>query len=335
MFGLIKSRIYVAILLMIAILIYGTVGYKIIMEFSWIDSIYMTVITISTVGFREVGRLSDLAKLFTVTLIVSSVVILGYAVKVISEYFISQNSVERLKKKQLKHKINQLKQHVIVCGYGRNGKQAVQKLKAYGKSFVIIERDEEVIERNQNEGLLFVKGNANEDEILEEAGILEAGTLISALPKDADNLFVVLSARQLNKDLQIISRASEDTSYKKIKLAGADNVIMPDRIGGDHMASLVVVPDLVEFLDNIQLSDSENVNVQEIPFENVCKDEVERTIREIDVRRNTGCTIIGYKTPDGRYKVNPEADLLIEKGSKLIVIGTPHQIKNLNEYYSD
>src|SRR5690554_5996900 len=147
-----------------------------------------------------------------------------------------------------------MQNHVIVCGYGRNGKQASQKLLAYNQPFVIIEKNEEVVERSSNNETLFVLGDATEDEILLKAGIKKASTLICATPNDADNLFVVLSARQLNKKLKIISRASEETSYKKMKLAGADDVIMPEKIGGDHMASLVVVPDLVEFLDNLTVS---------------------------------------------------------------------------------
>ncbi|NND88459.1 MAG: TrkA family potassium uptake protein, partial [Flavobacteriaceae bacterium] len=159
-------------------------------------------------------------------------------------------------------------------------------------------------------------------------------TLICALPSDADNLFVVLSARQINADLKIISRAAEETSYKKLKLAGADNVIMPDKIGGDHMANLVVVPDLVEFLDNLSVSGQEDsINVEQIPFEKVCPDNQSRSINQLDVRKVTGCSIIGYKAPNGEYIVNPEPSLKLEKNSKLILIGRPNQIEMLKEHY--
>ena len=133
---------------------------------------------------------------------------------------------------------------------------------------MVVELDDDIVERFYDEDHLFVQGNANEDETLIKAGIERASTLICALPSDADNLFVVLSARQINKNLKIISRAAEETSYQKLKLAGADNVIMPDKIGGDHMASLVVVPDLVEFLDNLSVSgEQDSMNVEQIPFE--------------------------------------------------------------------
>ena len=204
----------------------------------------------------------------------------------------------------------------------------------YHKPFVIIELDEEVVHKVQSEDINFVTGNANEDEVLIAAGVERAATLISALPNDSDNLFVVLSARQMNSKMKIISRASEETTYQKLKFAGANNVIMPDKIGGDHMASLVVVPDLVEFLDNLQVTTGGRVNVQEITYEAVCPDHETRTIRDIDLRAKTGCSIIGYKSPKGDYIINPEASLLLERDSKLIVIGRPEQIENLHKEFA-
>lgn len=149
------------------------------------------------------------------------------------------------------------------------------------------------------------------------------------MPQDADNLFTVLSARQLNKKLLIISRASEEQSVKKLKLAGADNVVFPDKIGGDHMASLVVIPGLVEFLGNLSVRGKDNINIQEIPFKNVCPDKVSKTIKEINLKYRTGCSIIGYKNPKGDYIVNPEANTSLVEGSKIIVIGRPEQIRKL------
>jgi voltage-gated potassium channel len=273
-------------------------------------------------------------KIFTSVFIVSSIFIVGYALSVITEYLLSRSNINNLKHRRVQKIIDSLHDHVIICGFGRNGKQAMHKLINYNKSFVIIEKDEGVVERFENEKTPFVHGNANEDEVLQLAGIDRASTLITALPSDADNLFVVLSARQMNKNLKIISRASEDTSYKKLKLAGADNVIMPDRIGGEHMASLVVVPDLVEFLDNLSVSgEQDSMNVEQIPFEKVCKDGKEMAINELDLRNKTGCSIIGYKSPDGIYIVNPEPSLVIKKASKLILIGRPNQIEKLKELY--
>nr|WP_321222291.1 potassium channel protein [uncultured Psychroserpens sp.] len=328
-----RVKIYTAIFLLISILLIGILGFKLMSNYSWVDSIYMTVITITTVGFGEVQPLDDTAKIFTTFLILTSVIVLGYAITVITEYILSKNNFEELKQRKMQKKIDGFIDHIIICGYGRNGKQAAQKLLAYEKTFVVIEKDKDIIEKFQNEMIPFVFGNANEDEILQQAGIENASTLISALPNDADNLFVVLSARQINNKLNIISRASQETSYQKLKLAGANNVILPDRIGGDHMASLVVVPGLIEFIDNLSIVGKANINIEEIPIEKLYDATQFKTIKDLDLRKKTGCNVIGYKDANGEYLVNPEADLELVPKSKIIVLGRPEQIQKLNSLY--
>ncbi|WP_460218092.1 potassium channel family protein [Psychroserpens sp. MEBiC05023] len=330
---LFRVKIYTAIFLLVLILIIGVFGFKIMSDYSWIDSLYMTVITITTVGFGEVQPLDDNAKIFTIFLILASVVILGYAITVITEYILSKNDFEELKQKKMQKKIDSFKNHIIICGYGRNGKQAAKKLLAYKKPFVVIEKNKDVLDKFQSEMMPFVLGNANEDEVLLQAGVERAETLISALPNDADNLFVVLSARQINKEMNIISRASQETSYQKLKLAGANNVILPDRIGGDHMASLVVVPDLIEFIDNLSIVGKANVNIEEVAVEKLFSSSKIETLRHLDLRKKTGCTVIGYKDDEGEYIVNPEADMQLLPNSKIIVLGRPEQIQKLNSLY--
>ena len=333
-FEIFKARIYVAIMLLVFILVIGVLGFKFISDYTWIDAIYMTVITVTTVGFGEVQPLDGFSKMFTVFLILTSVIIVGYAISIITEYILSKNNIEELKLKRMQKKIDGLKNHIIICGYGRNGKQAVQKLLDYDKSFVIIEKNRETVEQHQSEELPFVSGNANEDEILIQAGIDRADTLISALPNDADNLFVVLSARQINKGLHIISRASQETSYDKLKLAGANNVILPDNIGGDHMASLVVVPDLVEFIDNLSIVGKDTINLEEVAVEALYDVTTPKSIKDLDFRHETGCTVIGYKSPEGDYTINPDANKLLVPNSKIIVLGRPEQINKLNNLYN-
>lgn len=332
--AILQSKIAVALLMLVLVFMAGVMGFKFLYNYEWVDAMYMTVITITTVGFGELHPLSPSEKVFTSLFILSSIFIVGFALKIISEYILAQNRIGNLSQKRVDKKIANLERHIIICGYGRNGKQAVQKLMAYGKDFVVIEKNEEVIEDLSDDRILFVHGNANEDRVLIKAGIEKADTLISALPEDTDNLFVVLSARQMNVGLKIISRATEETTQKKLKLAGANNVIMPDKIGGEHMASLVVTPDLVEFLDNLSVSgEDDSINVEQISFDKICPDGKEHAINDLNVRQNTGCSIIGYKSPEGEYIVNPEPSLVLKRDSKLILIGRPPQIEKLKQYY--
>jgi voltage-gated potassium channel len=331
---LFRSKIYTAIILLVILLLIGVIGYRFISNYEWIDAVYMTVITITTVGFAEVNPLDTESKIFTIFLILASVVIVGYAISIITEYILSKNNFEDIKQRKMQKRIDAMSKHIIICGFGRNGKQAAKKLLAYKKPFVVIEKDKEMIEKFKEEEIPFICGNANEDEVLFEAGIEKASTLISALPSDADNLFVVLSARQINKEMVIISRASQETSYNKLKLAGANNVILPDKIGGDHMASLVVIPDLIEFIDNLGILGKRNINIEEVKVEQLYNASQERTIKDLDLRKKTGCTVIGFKDDKGEYIVNPEADTKLIPGSKIIVLGRPEQIQKLNSEYN-
>ncbi|NNC49198.1 MAG: potassium channel protein [Flaviramulus sp.] len=329
-----KTKIFTAIFLLVAILFIGVFGYVLISGYSYIDALYMTVITMTTVGFGEVIPLDDQSKIFTIFLILGSVVIVGYALSIITEYILSRDHIEQLKHKRMQRKIDNLQNHVVVCGYGRNGQQTVRKLAAYNKLFVVIEKKKELEERLQIDNVPYIIGNANDDEVLMQAGIKRASSFITALPNDADNLFVVLSTRQINKNINIISRASQESSYSKLKLAGANNVILPDKIGGDHMASLVVVPGLMEFIDNLSIVGKSNINIEEIAVEKLYDTKSVKTIKDLDLRRKTGCSIIGFKDENGKYLVNPEADLELVPNSRIIVLGRPDQINGLNSLYN-
>ena len=332
MLRLFRSRIYLALFLTAMVLIMGITGYRFIAGFTWVEALYMTIITVSTVGYKEVRPLSTEEQLFTVVLITASIFIVAYTISVVTEYILSRNNLQLLKKKKVKQQIEKLENHVIVCGFGRNGAQAAVRLKAYKRPFVVIEKDREIIEKYE-EDILFVEGDANEDEVLREAGVHRAKFLIVTLPDDAANLFVVLSARQLNSDLFIVSRASQITSQKKLELAGANKVIMPDKIGGDHMASLVVLPDLITFMDKLSMEGGDTTNLEEVQIEDFTDQLNCNTLRDLDLRKKTGCTIIGYVKPDGTYIINPEADMPLEPKSKVIVLGRPDQIRKLNEMF--
>tara|TARA_R110001592_G_scaffold63118_5_gene193274 strand:+ start:1259 stop:2257 length:999 start_codon:yes stop_codon:yes gene_type:complete len=327
------SKIYKIIALVVSIMTVGTIGYMWLSNYSFVDALYMTVITVTTVGFGEVKPFTPEEKIFTIFLILTSITVFGYAVSAFSEFLVSGKLFDHFKHKRVEKQINKLVGHTIVCGYGRNGKQAISKLKNYGKQYVVIEKSKVLIEKLDLEGVLNVEGDSTTDEFLLKAGILKASNLITALPSDADNLFVVLSARQLNKGCKIISRASKETSYSKLKIAGADNVIMPDKLGGDHMASLVVTPDVIEFVDRLTIEGETTANLEEIDVDELPKIYLGKTILDLDLRRKTGCTVIGLRNPDKDYIINPEADSILIKGSHLIVLGRPEQIIKLRELF--
>jgi voltage-gated potassium channel len=330
---ILKSKINKISALVISIIAIGTIGYMWLSGYNFIDALYMTVITVTTVGFGELKPFSPEEKIFTIFLILTSIMIFGYAVSAFSEYLVSGKLFEQLKHRRVEKQIGHLNGHTIVCGYGRNGRQAILKLGNYNKKFVVVEKEKEIIAALDAQGILNIEGDATLDETLQKAGIEKAAFLITALPSDADNLFVVLTASQLNKDCVIISRAGNESSYKKLKFAGANNVIMPDKLGGDHMASLVATPDVIEFVDRLTIDGETTANLEEIAVNDLPKKYINKTILDLDLRRQTGCTVIGFRNPDKDYIINPEASIKLVANSQLIVLGRPEQIIKLREIF--
>jgi voltage-gated potassium channel len=313
---------------LILMVLMGGVGFMLIEGYSLIDALYMTVITISTVGFREVFPLSDGGKLFTVLLIIFSFGIFGYVITSITRLVVEGALQQSYKQYQVKKKIVKLEDHVIVCGFGRNGYQACVELQEHGEKFVVLEKRDNVVNRIlEDPSLLYVQGDASSEEVLEVAQIRKAKALITALPNDADNMFVVLTAREMNPKLKIISRASEFRSDVKLRHAGATNVIMPDRIGGQRMAKLVTQPDVVEFVEYILLQRSEEVKLTEVECSLMSSDNELKTIQELELRKKTGANLMGLKTPEGTYIFNPSPQIKISPEDKLFVLGTDEQIQ--------
>jgi voltage-gated potassium channel len=328
-----QNRVITVLLLAMLLVAIGVFGYMHFSNYSFIDALYMVIITMSTVGFGEVHPLTPAEKLFTIFLIIFSIGIFGYFISLLTEFIADGKFLKELKTKKMQKKLNNLQNHTIVCGYGRNGRQSINKLIANNVDVVVIENNEKLIEEIERNNLHFVKGDATNDKYLEKAGIKRASNLITALPSDADNLYVVLSARQFNPNITIISRASKDTSEKKLRIAGANNVIMPDRIGGDHMASLVVLPDIIEFVDKLTSDENCQTNLKEIDVNELPDRYHNKTILDLDLRRKTGCSVIGYKDPNNEYQINPGPETKLVSNSKLIVLGNKEQIENLQEVF--
>ncbi|MEI6748923.1 MAG: potassium channel protein [Bacteroidota bacterium] len=321
----------IAFILIVLVVVAGSAGYMLIENYSLIDAVYMTVITVATVGFREVNELTTEGKIFTIFLIIISFGVLAYSISIITSHIIEGKLKIFFQSNIKKRGLRKMKDHIIICGYGRNGKQTAHDLVHLQKTVVVVEKNHELILAQTKDSIIFIEGDATEDDILEKAGIQQAFALISTLPLDADNLYVVLTARSLNADIQIISRASHDSSDKKLRTAGAQHVVMPEKVGGTFMASLVAKPDLAEFFHRLTIEGEEGVNLVEIVCSDLPSSFQNRTIHDMSIRRLTGANIVGFKTPDGSYIVNPPADTVMVRNGKLFLLGTPEQIKKVRE----
>lgn len=326
------KKLYFALAVLVFICFTGIVGYSLIEGYNFHDAFFMTIITISTVGFQIVKPLTVEGRYFTAFLIVTSFGTFAYAASIISSYLLDGDFRKHFMQLKKIKKIKELENHIIICGYGRNGKQILHELQASKEKYILIENDPDIAKELSAGGIgSFLEGDATEDQVLVNAGIKNAKALITTLPDDAENVFVVLTAREMNKDLLIISRASKDSSDKKLRRAGANNVVMPDKVGGTHMASLVMKPDVVEFFNHLTGQDN-NISLEEITYESLPTEFKNKSIEDLHIRKRSGANIVGLKTKDGEYKLNPSPKTIICEGSKLFVLGMNQQIEDLKKW---
>ncbi|WP_025763855.1 potassium channel family protein [Dyadobacter tibetensis] len=304
--------LYLAVLTLL-----GTIGYVLIDGYSWIDSLFMTVITVSTVGYGEVQELSPAGRLFTIVLIITSIGLVAYYLTFVTRLIADGEWTKEYRRYKQFKSLMRMEDHVVVCGFGRNGRESSAVLRNSDIPFVVIEKVPGIA---PFPGDIMIHGDATRDEVLLEAGILKAKALIVSLPEDSANLFVVLTARQLNPELLIISRASYDQSVSKLKIAGANNVIMPDKISGAHMATLVLIPDVQEFITLMSTQHNENFQITEIPIA------LSTQLKELNLWQATGCTILGIKQKEGSYLRNPGPEYCTASGESMIVMGTKIQL---------
>lgn len=328
------SKLSSFLFMLLVILTIGTSGFYFIEGWGLVDSFYMTVITISTVGFGEVEALSTSGKLFTAALIVGSFGTFAYAITSITNYLVGGEYKRLVKERKMKSQLMELNNHVIICGYGRVGRQAAEDLISVGTDVVVIEMNDTLAEDHAGvKNLHFLTGDATVDTILPEANIANAKAVITCLPKDADNVYVVLSARESKSDVLILSRANSISAVSKLKSAGANNVILPDTIGGSHLASLIANPDVMEFLDILRVQGADGANVNSVSFSELPEDMQGLTIGQLEANKISGVTVIGFKTAGGEYIVNPDENLKMIPDSKLFVLGSIEQIKLLKKHF--
>lgn len=325
-----------ALWLLLSDLFAGIIGFSLLEEYNLLDAVYMTIITISTVGFTEVHPLGPTGRIFTSCLILFNIGIIAYVLAVFSYYIIQGEIFKNLHTLMIERQISRLENHVILCGYGKYGKEISQHFHDHDLPFVVIEQDEAKIDlmRKGDEKMLYIQEDATHDEALVNAGISKATAIISALPDDSDNLFIVLSARQINPKIKIISRAKDPRSQKKLFKAGANHVVMPEQIGGFYMATLVSKPGAVEFFSFITNEYQSDIGFEEISFDHVPARCQGKSIAELHLRRETGANIIGYKNALGKYLVNPEPQTVLMPGSSFIVLGNQVQLNAIKEYFN-
>lgn len=327
------KRIAILTLAIIIFIIFGTVGFMHSEGLNLLDAIWYSVMTLTTVGFQVPNNFSNEGKIITIFLMLFGVGAVLYGLTALALEIFSGNIGKEYKINIIKKRMKNLENHIIICGFGRNGRQAARKLILHKKPFVII--DKKPLENRDDEfaDTIFILGNAIEDEVLKQACIEKAVGIIASLPSDADNLFIVISSKELNPNIKVISRASNSNTIKKLKTAGAENVIMPDKIGGEHMASLLITPDIVEFVDHITLEGTKQINILEIYTDRLPAHFIEKKIEDLQIFPKTGCKIVGYKNAQGIYTINPDESKTIEANCCIFALGQPQQIENLQKIY--
>lgn len=331
----IASFVRISFLLFLSILL-GILGFMLIEGLNFVDSLYMTLITISTVGFGEVRPLSYHTRLFVSFFILTNIGIFAYTVGLFAGYVVEGQFREVFKNLVIGRKMNRMKNHIIVCGYGRYGKNVVEQLVAQNHEVVLIESDiEKTAVLRQKKNVTVLDGDATDEDFLKEAGVLYAKALITTLPVDADNVYVILSARQLNSNIKIISRATQASSKKKMVHAGANHVLVPENIGGFYMSSLVTKPDIVDIFDEILGMGSSGFKMVEIILRPLPKRLANQTLGDLQIETRTGVKIIGIKTPGLESKINPKLDLPLLEGMAIIVLGNSEQIEAFHEHTSE
>jgi voltage-gated potassium channel len=321
---LVKLRLplFVLFLIMIA----GTIGYRVMYPVALIDAFYMTVIAISTVGFREVFPLDSAGKLFTVFLILAGLGGMTFTLSHLFQFMIEGHLLGMVKRRHMEKSLESMKDHYIICGFGRVGEQIARDVEKAGKRFVVIDENPEALQRIVKGSRLYVVGNATSDDTLKKAGIERAKGLVAASDSDPDNVLTTLSARMLNPAIFIVARASRTDVFDKLHKAGANRVLSPYHSTGQKMAAMLIRPLVHEYLDSMAYGTDLEIMLEELELPEEAQI-VGKTIHESAIRKRTGTTILAIKKGDGRILTNPEVNTILNPSDRLILVGTPEQLE--------
>ncbi len=326
-----KTRhLIVSIILSSVILVIGTTGYMIIEDWRFLDALYMTVITISTVGYREINQVGDVGRVFTILLVAIGVGFTLYVAAAVVQFMVEGRIRIILGRRRLDKKINRLKNHYIVCGYGRIGRVICRNLRRKPLSVVAIDNSPDLIPVMDEDGILYVVGDASDEASLIKAGIKRAKGLIAALATDTDNVFLVLTARQLAPQLTIIARASQEAVKSKFKAAGADSVESPYEMGAVSMAHHIIRPTVTNFLELAFAHGRKDIQMEEIPVSKSSK-LVNVPLKDSGIRQNYNLIIIAIKKPDGDMLFNPSYETAIMPDDTVIAVGELENLQKLEK----
>lgn len=330
-----KKRIKWILISLLILISISTVGYRFMLDISFTDALYMTIITISTVGYKEVVDMTPLAKVFSIFVIFAGIGLVGYTFTTLEIIILESNFKSIRRNKAMKKKIEEMKNHIIIAGGSESTEVMFKRFQHSKKDFVVIEKDKAKIESFMNREIPALLGDATSEEVLLRAGIERASGFISTLHTDADNIVAVLTARYLNKDLYIVSRAIEKNSRDKLLKAGADNTVSSNEIGGSRMAALVLRPTIISFLDTITRAGEVELDLEDImlgPGSGMCN----QSLKQIQIPQKIGLTVLATKKGNSKdIEFNPNPNEELREGDSLIVLGTPEQILKLRELAKD
>ncbi len=311
---------------LMALMILGTFGYHVLMGWTILDSLYMTVITLATVGYKEVHELDPTGKVFTIALIIFGVSIVFWAGASLVEAVVGEQIWHAFQRKRMNKQIAAIRDHYIICGYGRMGQQIVKDLRSERTPHVVIEMNPEQLPKLIAQDIPFVEGDGSDDKILRAAGIERAKGLITVAPSDEDNVFITLSARALNPSLYIVARSILEENENKLRMAGANRVMSPYVLGGRRMAAAVLRPNVLDFLELAIHTEDLRLTIEELLVGEKAR-LAGKTLGYCDIRSEIGATVLAIKKPSGKTVANPSPSEIVEVGDVLIVLGSPDQLE--------
>lgn len=326
-------RVRMALTAYVVVLIIGVFGYQVIEGLSFLDALYMTIITVTTVGFGEIGDIDGGGRIFTMLLIVGGVASATYAAVSMAEFVVEGHFRRIIERRRMEREISNLDQHVIICGFGRVGRHLARELLHESVPFVLVDDDDEKIEEVESLGYLYVNGDATEEHVLEEAGLERASAVVACVNTDADNVLIALTAKGMRPALTVIGRVKADENEAKLLRAGADRVIAPSTIGGKRIAQLLTRPVVADFLELVGAAGGLEYSFEEVPVKTGSELEG-ATLRQAAIRERYGCTVLGIRhTDQEKVDTHPTAETELQAGDVLIVIGSEEDVAGMRDRF--